>query len=412
MRRFYRGRDINRILSVAEMAALARRRLPGFAWEYLAGGAEDELTLNRNRSAFADIRLHARTLVANHPPRLNASLCGSASPLPMAIGPSGFNGMLWPDADIELARAAAAKGIPFCLSTVANASLEQIRAALPDLELWFQLYALKDENLQNDLLARAAAVGCTTLIITSDALVVGNREWDRRNFAAPRKLTFANQLDVLRHPGWLWRVMVPNGLPMMGNLAPYLPDGERTALGAMQFIARQLDVLLDWDKLARIRQQWPGKLILKGVLHPDDARKAVALGLDGIVVSNHGGRQLDGALASIDALPAIAEAVNGRLDVLIDSGIRRGSDILKAKALGASGVLLARSTLYGVAVAGEAGARRVLDILEEELARCLNLCGCASLAEFGPDWLVAATDPDTGHGASGSVNRSSLNSCF
>ncbi|WP_369857888.1 alpha-hydroxy acid oxidase [Candidatus Thalassolituus haligoni] len=387
MRRYYRGCDMQRILSVAEMANLARHRLPGFAWEYLQGGAEDEMTLQRNRAIFSRYELQGRTLVPNDPPELATTLVGTPSRLPMAIGPSGFNGMLWPGADIELARTAAAQGIPFTLSTVANASMEDVRAQVPDVDLWFQLYALKAPELEKDLLDRAIRSGCSTLVVTSDALVVGNREWDRRNFASPRDLTLRNKLDVLAHPGWLWRVMVPGGLPTMGNLDPYLPEGERTALGAMQFIAEQLDTRLDWTRLAAIRARWPGKIILKGVMHPDDALAAIALGLDGLVISNHGGRQLDGVCSSLEALARIAPLAKGKISLLLDSGIRRGADIVKALALGAEGVLLARATLYGVAAGGASGAGRVLDILDQELVRCLNLMGCTGIAALDKHWL-------------------------
>tara|TARA_R110001583_G_scaffold193_6_gene1889 strand:+ start:362 stop:1510 length:1149 start_codon:yes stop_codon:yes gene_type:complete len=378
---------MQRILSVAEMASLARHRLPGFAWEYLQGGAEDEITLQRNRAIFSRYELQGRTLVPNDPPELATTLVGTPSRLPMAIGPSGFNGMLWPGADIELARTAAAQGIPFTLSTVANASMEDVRAQVPDVDLWFQLYALKAPELEKDLLDRAIRSGCSTLVVTSDALVVGNREWDRRNFASPRDLTLRNKLDVLAHPGWLWRVMVPGGLPTMGNLDPYLPEGERTALGAMQFIAEQLDTRLDWTRLAAIRARWPGKIILKGVMHPDDALAAIALGLDGLVISNHGGRQLDGVCSSLEALARIAPLAKGKISLLLDSGIRRGADIVKALALGAEGVLLARATLYGVAAGGASGAGRVLDILDQELVRCLNLMGCTGIAALDKHWL-------------------------
>ena len=387
MRRYYRGCDMQRILSVAEMASLARHRLPGFAWEYLQGGAEDEMTLQRNRAIFNRYELQGRTLVPNDPPELATTLVGTPSRLPMAIGPSGFNGMLWPGADIELARTAAAQGIPFTLSTVANASMEDVRAQVPDVDLWFQLYALKAPELEKDLLDRAIRSGCSTLVVTSDALVVGNREWDRRNFASPRDLTLRNKLDVLAHPGWLWRVMVPGGLPTMGNLDPYLPEGESTALGAMQFIAEQLDTRLDWTRLAAIRARWPGKIILKGVMHPDDALAAIALGLDGLVISNHGGRQLDGVCSSLEALARIAPLAEGKISLLLDSGIRRGADIVKALALGAEGVLLARATLYGVAAGGASGAGRVLDILDQELVRCLNLMGCTGIAALDKHWL-------------------------
>ncbi|MFC3608599.1 alpha-hydroxy acid oxidase [Stutzerimonas tarimensis] len=387
MRRFYQGSDLARIHSIAELAELARRRLPAFAWEYLAGGAEDELTLTRNRQAFAALGLQARTLVPCHPPSTRCALLGQSLPLPMAIGPTGYNGLLYRDADIHLAQAATARGLPYCLSTVSNAALEEIVSQVPGVDLWFQLYAMRDLGIQNDLLERAGRAGCSTLLLTSDAMVLGNREWDRRNYVRPRQLSLANKLDVLCHPRWLRQVMWPRGLPRLGNLDPYLPESERSALGSMKFIGEQMDSLLDWDSLARLRDRWPGKLLLKGVLHADDAEQAIALGLDGIVISNHGGRQLDGAVSSLEALAALAPKVRGRLALLLDGGIRRGSDILKARALGADAVLLGRATLYGVAVAGSDGAGRALDLLAEELRRSLNLMGCPALDRLGPDCL-------------------------
>ena len=387
MRRYHRGRNLERIHSIAEMAEAARHCLPYFAWEYLEGGAEEEWTLARNRQGFADYGLDGRTLVPCHPPAIARTVLGRQLPAPMLIGPTGYNGMLYPNADIHLARAAHARGLPFCMSTVSNASLESIVEQVPGLDLWFQLYAMRDATIQAGLLDRAQRAGVRTLLLTTDTLVVGNREWDRRNFVRPRQLSLRNKLDVLCHPGWMRRVMWPAGLPSLGNLLPYLPENERTALGSLKFIGEQMDALLDWDRVARLREQWPGQLVLKGVLHPDDAERACSLGLDGIIVTNHGGRQLDGASASIDALARISPVVRGRLSVLLDSGIRRGSDIVKALALGADAVLLGRATLYGVAVAGEAGAGRVLDLLHEELRRTLNLMGCPGVDALSPQWL-------------------------
>lgn len=388
MRRFYSGSDLSRIHSIEELAALARRRLPHFAWEYLAGGAEQEWTLARNRSAFAGLGLRSRTLVPCQPPVTGRRLLRQSLARPMLIGPTGFNGMLHRDADIHLARAATARGLPFCLSTVSNASLERIKAEVPGVNLWFQLYAMRDAAVQEDLLRRAEQAGVTTLMLTSDAMVLGGREWDRRNFVRPRQLSFRNKLDALRHGRWLRQVMWPSGLPSMGNLDRYLPIDERTALGSMKFIGEQMDTQLDWNALARLRERWSGQLLLKGVSHPADAEQAVALGLDGLVISNHGGRQLDGAPASLEALKDIAPLVRGKLALLLDSGIRRGSDIVKALALGADAVLLGRATLYGVAVAGEAGAGRALDLLGDELDRCLNLMGCPEIDRLGADWLT------------------------
>ncbi len=392
MRNYYCGGDLLRYHSIAELAATARRRLPYFAWEYLEGGAEQEWTLRRNRAAFGAWGLQSRTLVPAHPPATRRQLLGQETPLPFGIAPTGYNGMLFPDADLHLARAAAQRGLPFGLSTVSNASLEEVRAAAPDVNLWFQLYPMRDPSIQSDLLARAESQGVSTLLMTSDASTLGNREWDRRNFARPRQLSWRNKLDVLRHPSWLRRVMWPKGLPIMGNLAPYIPAAERNALGSMQFVSRQMDTLLDWDKLARLRDGWHGRLLLKGVLHPDDAERAAALGLDGIVITNHGGRQLDGASSSLEALARIAPRLRGRLALLLDSGIRRGSDVVKALALGADMVLLGRATLYGVAVAGEAGAGRALDLLADELRLALNLMGCPGIDALSHDWLLDAEE--------------------
>ena len=388
MRRFYQGNDLTRIHSVAEMAALARHRLPAFAWEYLDGGAEEEATLRRNRHSFAERYLHARTLVPCHAPDTSCAVFDRRWPLPMMIGPTGYNGMLYRDADIHLARAATARGVPFCLSTASTSPIETIVREVPGVDLWFQLYAMRDPAIQNDLLTRARQAGARTLVLTSDAMVLGNREWDRRHFVRPRELGWRGKFDVLRHPRWVRQALWPKGMPTLGNLDPYLPDGERNALGSMQFVGQQMDNLLDWNRLARLRDRWKGRLLLKGVLHPQDARQALALGLDGLVISNHGGRQLDGALGSLDALALIAPEMKGRLPLFLDGGVRRGADVAKALALGADAVLLGRSTLYGVAVAGEAGAGRVLDLLAGELKTTLNLMGCTSVDALDEAWLA------------------------
>ncbi|MBD1601321.1 alpha-hydroxy acid oxidase [Pseudomonas typographi] len=390
MRRYHTGRDLTQVHSIAELAAMARQRLPHFAWEYLAGGAEEEQTLSGNRQAFAERHLHARALVPCQPPATERSLWGETQALPLMIGPTGYNGMLYKDADLHLARAATARGVPFCLSTVACAALETIAERVPGVNLWFQLYPMRDPAVQASLLARARAAGVRNLVVTSDAMVLGNREWDRRNFTRPRVLSWRNRFDVLRHPRWMAQALWPHGLPTVGNLNLYLPEGQRTALGSMKFIGEQMDTGLDWDFLARLRQQWEGRLLLKGVLHPADAERCIALGLDGVVVSNHGGRQLDGALASLDALEAIVPVARGKLELLLDGGIRRGSDIVKALALGADSVLLGRATLYGVAVGGEAGAGKALDLLADELRRCLNLAGCTGIDHLGRHWLAGA----------------------
>ena len=387
MRHYRNDTRFARAQSIAELEHMARRHLPHFAWEYLAGGAEDEITLRRNRQAFAEIGLRPSTLVSCAQIDTASAFLGRQRPLPMAIGPTGFNGMLCKDADVHLARAAHARGLPFTLSTVSSNSLEEVAAAVPEGELWFQLYCLNDPSVQDDLLRRAAAVGCRTLLLTSDAVLIGNREWDRRNFVRPLQLTWRNKFDVLRHPRWIKRALWPQGLPKMGNLLPYLPDGTGNTAGAALFMADRMEQGLSWQSLARLRERWPHRLLLKGVQNPLDAQRCVELGLDGLVVTNHGGRQLDGAPASIDCLPAISAAVQGKLAILLDSGIRRGTDIAKACALGADGVLLGRATLFGVALGGQAGAAHALGLLEQELRLALGLLGCPTLGELRPQHL-------------------------
>jgi (S)-mandelate dehydrogenase len=389
MRRYHAGPDFLRAHSIAELAHMARRRLPHFAWEYLEGGAEEELTLRRNRQAFAEVNLLPRTLVPWETPDTRRTLFGHEQALPMAIAPTGYNGMLHRDADIHLARAATERGLPFSLSTVSTSSMEQIVAAVPEVNLWFQLYSMTDPIVQEDLLQRAEAVGCKTLLLTTDAVLLGNREWDKRNFARPRQLSLRNKLDVLRHPRWIKQALWPHGMPSMANLDRYLPADQRNAAGAAHFIGEKMEKHLSWDFLARLRERWPHRLLLKGVMHPQDAEHAVKLGLDGIVVTNHGGRQLDGVPATLDCLPAIVEVARGKLSIILDSGIRRGTDILKACALGADAVLLGRATLYGVAVGGQAGAGHALDLLSNELRLALTLLGQPDLNQ-----LRASRQPD------------------
>ncbi|WP_213881620.1 alpha-hydroxy acid oxidase [Pseudomonas sp. dw_358] len=382
MRRYHTGRDLSRVQSIPELASLAQRYLPHFVWEYLAGGAEEEITLTANRRDFDRLGLCPRTLQGVQDPDLSTSLSHRPAALPIVIAPTGYNGMLRRDADVLLARAATAKGIPLCLSTVSCASMEQLVEQVPGLNLWFQLYCLKDPAVQEDLLKRAERLQVSTLLLTSDATVLGNREWDRRNFQRPQKLTLANKIDVLGHPRWMAGTLWPHGMPSLGNLDPYLPKEARNAAGAQHFIGNQMDTGLNWESLARLRDRWTGQLILKGVLHPGDAERAVALGVDGIVVTNHGGRQLDGSPSAIAALPAISAVAKGKVQILLDSGVRRGSDIVRAMALGADGVLVGRPTLFGVAVGGEAGAQKALQILGDELKRAMILLGCQRLDQL------------------------------
>jgi (S)-mandelate dehydrogenase len=378
----YRGRDFRRALTIEDLRVIARRRLPNFTYEYLEGGAEDEVALRRNRDVFERIAWLPRTLAGVGTPDLSTEVLGEACHLPLIIAPTGFNGMLWPQGDLALARAASDVGIPFTLSTVSNYSLPRMTAELPE-RIWFQLYPFKDPAAVDHLVGRAEQAGCRTLVVTTDVPVLGAREWDQRNYRAPMQLSLRSKLDVLAHPGWLRRVMIPGGAPEFENLKELLPPGARSALAGVRFMGTQINARLGWDDMARIRARWQGKLVLKGILCVEDARRAVEMGADGIVLSNHGGRQIDSAVSGVELLPAVSAEVGERITVLVDGGFRRGSDVLKALALGADAVMIGRPALYGLAAGGQAGVAHALGLLRAEMERTLTLLGCRSLGELG-----------------------------
>jgi (S)-mandelate dehydrogenase len=381
-RRHYGGGDFRRAITIEDLRHVARRKLPNFSFEYLEGGAEDEVALRRNRDVFERIAWLPRTLAGVGAPDLATELLGENCHLPLVIAPTGFNGMLWPQGDRALAKAAADAGIPFTLSTVSNYPLAKLTAEVPD-RIWFQLYPFKDQNFIDRLVDLAAAAGCRTLVVTTDVPVLGAREWDQRNYRAPMKLSTANLLDVLRHPGWLRRVMIPKGAPQFENLREFLPPGVDSALAGVRFMGTQLNPRLSWQDMEHVRRRWPGKLVLKGVLCLDDAKRSVDVGADGIVLTNHGGRQLDSSVSGVELLPAVCAEVGDRLCVLVDGGFRRGSDVLKALALGAHGVMIGRAALYGLAAGGEAGVAHALGLLRTEMERGMTLLGCRNLAELG-----------------------------
>lgn len=366
---------------------MARRRLPAFVREYLEGGGEDEETLARNRSAFRDHRWVHRAPVDVSNRTLTTTIFGEPSAMPIAIGPTGFNGMLWKHGDIALARAAKAHGVPFCTSMVASDRLETI-AKEAGGRIWFQVTILRDPATVAALVDRADHAGCEALFVTLDTPVLGNRAWNDRQYSRPMKLSPRFKLDVLMHLRWLFGVFWPRGLPGFGNLDEFLPPDQRSPLDGARFLAtRAANAALTWADLERLRERWPRKLVLKGLLAKEDVERAVQIGADGVVLSNHGGRQLDGEVAPLDVLPEIAAAFGDRLTIFIDGGFRRGGDVAKALALGADAVLLGRATLYGVAAAGEAGAHRALGIVKGELDRVLTLLGCPSVQDLNARFL-------------------------
>jgi (S)-mandelate dehydrogenase len=308
--------------------------------------------------------------------------------LPVVIAPTGFNGMLWPQGDLALAQAAEAAGIAFTLSTVSNFDVVDMNRRLKR-KAWFQLYPFKDLKSSDRLIDRAAEAGCDKLVVTVDVPALGAREWDQRNYSRPLKLSPSSIVDVLAHPRWLWQVMIPKGAPEFANLTEFLPAGGRSALQGVRFMGTQINPGLSWLDIERMRARWKGKLVVKGVLCVEDARRAVEAGVDGIVLSNHGGRQLDTAVAGIELVGPVAAEVGDRLSVLVDGGFRRGSDVLKAIALGAEGVMIGRPTLYGLGAGGEAGVAHALNLLRIEMDRAMTLLGCHTLDELGPHLVRA-----------------------
>ena len=375
-----------RTVNIEDLRLMAQRRLPRSVFDFFDGGAETESTLRGNRAAFERVRLLPKVLVDVSKVDTGIEIFGARSSLPMAIAPTGGVGAGRNGADVMLARAARAAGIPYTLATPATASIEEI-AEKAGGRLWFQLYVLRNREFRMKLVERAKAAGYELMFVTVDLAVGGKRERDLRNdFVAPFSPTWRNSRDVLCKPAWL-ADMARHGVPHMKNLEGMVRWSTKiTDIAAS--VGREMDATFDWEQLKALRDAWPGKLVLKGVERADDAERAAAVGCDGVVVSNHGGRQLDGAQATLDALPAVARAVGSKITVLVDGGVRRGVDILKARALGARAVLTGRATLFGVMAGGQPGAKRAIDILGGEFERAMQLCGVQRAEDINADLLA------------------------
>ncbi len=374
-------------INVDDFRVLARRRLPKLVFDYLDGGAEDETGLARNRDAFCHVRFVPRRLVDVSRRTLATTLFERPLDAPFMIAPTGLNGLLWPRGDIALARAARAAGIPFVLSTASNVTLEAL-AEKAGGDLWFQLYVLHAAAAEN-LVARASRAGYRTLVLTTDVALNGKRERDLRNgFGVPMRFGARTLLDGLTHPRWS-AGLLRHGMPRLENFATDTIDDPQLQAALLR---REMDASFDWEALRRLRDRWPHRLVVKGLLHEADVTRCAALGIDGVVLSNHGGRQLDAAIAPLGALARLARPACA---TLLDGGVRRGSDIATALALGADAVLVGRAVLYGLAAAGEDGASEVIRLLKDELDRTLALLGCASVAALGRDLLDGAPrEPD------------------
>jgi L-lactate dehydrogenase (cytochrome) len=373
------------VTNIADLRELARRRVPRAFFEYADRGSYDEVTLRENRRAFERLRFRQRVMRDVDRRSLATTIVGQPTSMPLAIAPTGMAGLQHGSGEIHGARAAATAGIPFCLSTVSICSIEQVRAA-SDTPFWFQVYVMRDRGFTRELIQRARAADCSALMLTADLTVQGQRHREIKNgLSVPPKITLHNLFDIASKPRWAWNVLrAPSR--SFGNLDGHIKGADSLTTLA-QWIAAQFDPTITWDDLAWIRDLWPGKLIVKGILDPEDAKLAVAHGVDAIVVSNHGGRQLDGAPASIDVLPAIVDAVAGGIEVLFDSGITSGQDLLKTLALGARAGLIGKAFLYGLGANGEAGVSQAIELIRKELSVSMALTGALDATHVSPDIL-------------------------
>ena len=373
------------ILSIEDLRARARRRIPRAIFDYADGGSYQETTLKANAADLDAIQLRPRVMIDMSDIKLATTLAGAAASMPLAIAPTGLCGLYHADGEILGARAAAAFGIPFCLSTMSICSIEDVRAA-SDQPFWFQQYLMRDRGFNQSLIERAIAARCSALVLTLDLQILAERRRDARNgLSIPPRLTLRNAWDVATKPAWALQVLFGKRRTF-GNLAGHIGGADGAATLA-QWTHTQFDSSANWRDVEWVRSRWPGKLILKGVMDAEDARFALSAGAEAVVVSNHGGRQLDGAPSSISVLPEIVAAIDGRCEVLFDGGIRSGQDLAKALALGARGGMIGKSFLFALAAGGQAGVTRALEIIRDELRVTLALTGTGDVASCGPQML-------------------------
>lgn len=382
--------NLSRCYNIEDLRLAARRRLPKWIFEFIDLGVEDNIAIRDNIEAFRRLKLRGRALVDMSGRKLGTSVFGTDSALPLAIAPTGAAGLCWYEGELELARAAAAAGVPFTMAVGSTTPLEKVAREVPEGRRWFQVYLWENRDYMADLVRRAWEHGYEALVVTVDVGIGHNREHNYRNgYGNPFKPSYPTVRDILLKPEWmtsvLLRYLATTGMPRMANNPPAARDVHGATL-------RSRDGAGGWEQFGWLRDIWPGKLLIKGILRPDDAARAIAAGVDGIIVSNHGGRCLDSAMAPIDALPDIVEIAKGRLPVILDSGIRRGSDIVKALALGADMVMVGRATLWGTAAAGQKGAEQALALLAREFEQTLAFVGAPDASAIGADVLAPRVD--------------------
>ncbi|MDP3410733.1 alpha-hydroxy acid oxidase [Bosea sp. (in: a-proteobacteria)] len=377
-------------LTIEDLRLLAKRRVPRMFYDYADSGAWTEGTYRANETDFQKIKLRQRVAVDMTNRTLESTMIGEKVAMPVALAPTGMTGMQHPDGEILAARAAAKAGVPFTLSTMSICSIEDIANHVGN-PFWFQLYVMKDRDFSARLIQRAKAAGVSALVLTLDLQILGQRHKDIRNgLSAPPKPTLANLINLATKPRWCLK-MLDTPRRSFGNIVGHV-SGVADMSSLSSWTADQFDPKLDWDDVKRIKEQWGGKLIIKGILDPEDAEMAAQSGADALIVSNHGGRQLDGALSSIEALPAIVDQVGNRIEVHFDGGIRSGQDIIKALALGAHGTYIGRAFLYGLGAMGEAGVTRCLEIIRKELDVTMALCGLRDIKAVDEKILVGGRE--------------------
>ena len=385
-------KDLTKITEIEDLRRVAERKVPRMFYDYVDSGSWTETTYRNNETDFDRIKLRQRVLVDMDNRSLATSMIGEPVKMPVAIAPTGFTGMMWADGEIHAARAAEKFGVPFSLSTMSICSIEDV-ATHTSKPFWFQLYVMRDQAFMANLIRRAKEANCSALILTADLQVLGQRHKDIKNgLSAPPKPTLSNMINLMTKPQWCMN-MLGTKRRTFGNIVGHAQNVEDlSSLSA--WTAEQFDPRLSWDDVARIKDMWGGKLIIKGIMEPEDAIMAARSGADALVVSNHGGRQLDGALSSISALADIVQAVqaeNSDIEVWLDSGVRSGQDVLKAIALGAKGTMIGRAFLYGLGAYGEDGVRRALEIIYKECDISMAFCGHTDINTVTDNILVKGT---------------------
>jgi L-lactate dehydrogenase (cytochrome)/(S)-mandelate dehydrogenase len=397
--------NIDSAINIDDLKRLAKRRLPKIMFDFIEGGVEDEVGLRTNANAFRDIRLVPRYYVDTSKREQKATLFGRTFSSPFGIAPTGMAGAFAKDAELFLSQAAAEADIPYLMSGASNASMEQ-GAKLAPRNLWYQIYGARDRSFQLDLVRRAKDLGLSTIAVTCDVPVSSNRERNRRNgFVRPLRMTLPTILEAMLHPAWVINYYKQGGLPMLGNWQPYAKKGATPDEVADLFATQTPDASQTWRDIEAIRAAWPGKLLIKGIMHPEDARLALGMGVDGLIVSNHGGRQLDNMPSPLDMLPMIRTAVGPDVPLLLDSGVRRGSDVVAALCMGASFVLTGRATLYGATAGGLAGVKKAVAILQREIDLVLGQLGAPNLDALGPHYLLDTVRAEEERRNTGAMGR-------